>query len=118
MRVLQEKAIRPVLDQVSDMPGQVGDVGASVARPTGHDVGVHQEDGRAVCGTGNTKCLECLARGIPFAFYRRAGDFEFERFTGIDEIDAGLKARAWAATQGLVFDGQLSERGLAVAMSV
>jgi hypothetical protein len=117
MRILQEKAIRPVLDQVSDMPGQVGDVGASVARPAGHDVGVHQEGGRACCGTGNTERLECL-EGIPFAFYRKAGDFEFERFTGIDEIDAGLKARAWAATKGLVFDGQLSERGLAVAMSV
>lgn len=114
MRVLQEKAIRPVLDQVPELPGQVGDVGASVARSAGHDAGVHPARRGARRRTGNKGRLKRFA----FAFCRHAGEYEFEHFLGQDELEARTKARAWGASKGLIFDGQLSERGLAIAKSV
>lgn len=111
MSALPKDAIRPVLDPLPGVQGEAGAVCQPVPEPAGNDAGVHQERGRSVRGAGDEN-------RFAFAFYRRAGDYEYEHFSGTDALDAELKARAWGVVKGLVFDGRLSERGLAVALSV
>lgn len=114
MSALPKDAIRPVFGPLPDVQGEAGAVCPSVPEPAGNDAGVHPARGRIGRRTGNEGGTERFA----FAFYRRANDYEYRHFSGTDELDAELKARAWAVIYGLVFDGRLSDRGLAIAQSV
>ena len=120
MRVLRKsqdkQAIRSVLDPVPGVSGATGAIRAPLAGSAGNDACLYSEDGGADRGEGN----EGSADGFPFAFYcHRTCQYTYERFSpSEDDGDGSIAARAYAAANGLVFDGQMSEHGLAVAMSV
>lgn len=75
---------------------------------SGSHAGVHSEAVRPAIRVGGT--------GTPFAFCK-GSQYVYRRFPG-DITDARVDARAWGMINGYMFDGELSEHGLEVALTV